>query len=42
MGDYLIRAMGARQEVRAFAAVTTETAEEARRRHGTWPVATAA
>ncbi|MEW6727254.1 MAG: Hsp33 family molecular chaperone HslO [Bacillota bacterium] len=42
MGDYLIKVVGARQEVRAFAAVTTEAAEEARRRHGTWPVATAA
>src|SRR5690606_38106847 len=42
MADYLVRAIGAGGNVRAFAAVTTALAEEARRRHDTWPVATAA
>lgn len=42
MGDYLVRAAAANTQIRAFAAVTTELVEEARQRHGTSPVATAA
>lgn len=42
MADYLVRAIGAGGNVRAFAAVTTTLADEARRRHDTWPTATAA
>lgn len=42
MADYLVRAIGAGGNVRAFAAVTTALAEEARHRHDTWPTATAA
>ena len=42
MGDYIVRAAAANTQIRAFAAVTTELVEEARRRHGTSPVATAA
>lgn len=42
MGDYIVRAAAANTQIRAFAAVTTELVEEARGRHGTSPVATAA
>ncbi len=42
MGDYIVRAAAANTQIRAFAAVTTELVEEARRRHSTSPVATAA
>lgn len=42
MADTLARAMAADGSVRAFAAVTTDLVEEARRRHGTLPTATAA
>jgi len=42
MTDYMIRAISADGSIRAFAARTTETVEEARRRHDTWPTATAA
>ncbi|MEG3070859.1 MAG: Hsp33 family molecular chaperone HslO [Candidatus Syntrophopropionicum ammoniitolerans] len=42
MGDYLIRGVGANKQFRVFAAITTELVEEARRRHDTWPVASAA
>ncbi len=42
MADYLVRAIGDGGNVRAFAAVTTDLVEEARRRHDTWPTATAA
>ena len=42
MGDYIVRAAAANTQIRAFAAVTTELVEEARRRHGASPVATAA
>lgn len=42
MSDYLVRAIGAGGNIRAFAAVTTGLADEARRRHDTWPTATAA
>ncbi len=42
MGDYIVRAAAANTQIRASAAVTTELVEEARRRHGASPVATAA
>lgn len=42
MNDYIIRAIAANDHIRAFAAVTTETVEEARKDHNTSPVATAA
>ena len=42
MNDYIIRATAANDQIRAFAAVTTELTEEARKRHETSPVATAA
>lgn len=42
MSDYVIRAIAADGEIRAFAASTRETVEEARRRHNTSPVVTAA
>ena len=42
MGDYIVRAMAAEGQIRAFAAVSLDMAEEARRRHNTSPVATAA
>ncbi|HHU87445.1 MAG: Hsp33 family molecular chaperone HslO [Pelotomaculaceae bacterium] len=42
MSDYLVRGVGAGGQFRVFAAVTTDLAEEARRRHDTWPVASAA
>ncbi len=42
MRDYIARAFAAQGQVRAFAATTRELVEEARRRHGTSPVATAA
>src|SRR5699024_11829500 len=42
MKDYIVRAAAAGAQIRAFAAVTTELTEEARQRHGTSPVATAA
>lgn len=42
MEDYLVRGIGEEGQFRVFAAVTTGLVEEARRRHGTWPVATAA
>ena len=40
--DYLIRAVAANRQIRAFAATTRETVEFARQAHGTSPVATAA
>ena len=42
MKDYIVRASAAHTQIRAFAAVTTDMVEEARQRHGTSPVATAA
>lgn len=42
MSDYIIRATAANSQIRAFAAVTTETVETARKAHNTSPVATAA
>lgn len=40
--DYIVRAMAAGGQIRAFAAVTKETVETARKNHNTSPVATAA
>ena len=40
--DYLVRGVAADGSFRIFAARTTETVEEARRRHNCWPVAAAA
>jgi molecular chaperone Hsp33 len=42
VSDRLVRAIGAEGAVLGFAAVTTAVTEEARRRHGTLPTATAA
>ncbi len=42
MGDYLARAIDGGGNIRVFAAVTTDLVNEARRRHDTWPTATAA
>ena len=42
MSDYIVRAIAANDQIRAFAAVTTETVETARQDHNTSPVATAA
>ena len=42
MKDYIIRAIAANDQIRAFAAVTTETVETARQDHNTSPLATAA
>jgi molecular chaperone Hsp33 len=42
MSDYIVRAMAANSQIRAFAAVTTDMVETARQHHNTSPVATAA
>ena len=42
MKDYIVRATAAGGQVRAFAAVTKDIVEEARKHHETSPVATAA
>ena len=42
MNDYIIRATAANDQIRAFAAVTTEMVETTREHHNTSPVATAA
>lgn len=42
MKNYVIRAVAANQNIRAFAAITTELVEKARQIHDTTPVATAA
>ena len=41
-GDYIVRAIAAGGDIRAFAAYTLNTVEEARKRHGLSPVASAA
>jgi len=41
-GDFLLRASAAGETIRALAALTTGVVEDARRRHGTFPTATAA
>lgn len=42
MSDYIVRAMAAGDQIRAFACDTRDLVEEARKRHNTSPVATAA
>ncbi|WP_167958713.1 Hsp33 family molecular chaperone HslO [Anaerosporobacter faecicola] len=42
MSDYIVRATAANNQIRAFAATTRDLVEEARSRHNTSPVATAA
>src|SRR3954454_6266965 len=42
MKDYMIKALGYDGQVRAYAVSTTETVNEAQRRHYTWPTASAA
>lgn len=42
MADYIVRATAANAQIRAFACVTKETVEKARRAHNTSPVVTAA
>ena len=42
MGDYIVRAMAANQQIRAFAISSKELVEKARASHNTSPVATAA
>jgi molecular chaperone Hsp33 len=42
MSDKLVRAIAADATVRAFAAISTDVVEEARKRHDSFPVATAA
>ena len=42
MGDYIVRAMAANQQIRAFAITSRELVEKARESHNTSPVATAA
>lgn len=42
MGDYIVRAMAADQQIRAFAITSRELVEKARESHNTSPVATAA
>ena len=42
MNDYIVRAVAADSQIRAFAAVTTETVETARQEHNTSQLATAA
>ena len=41
-GDYIVRATAAEGRIRAFAVTSRALVEEARRRHNTSPVATAA
>lgn len=42
MGDYIVRAMAANQQIRAFAITSRDLVEKAREAHNTSPVATAA
>lgn len=42
MKDYLVKALGFNDEIRAMAVSTTHLVEEARRRHNCWPTASAA
>jgi molecular chaperone Hsp33 len=42
MGDYLVKALAYDGQVRAYAVRSTETVNEAQRRHNTWPTASAA
>ena len=42
MADYIVRATAANLSIRAFAAYTLDTVEEARKKHGLSPVACAA
>lgn len=42
MKDYLVRAIAFEGQVRAFAVNTTETVNEAQKRHNTWPIVSAA
>ncbi len=42
MSDYLVRIIAETENIRALACVTTGLVDEARRRHGTWPTASAA
>ncbi len=42
MTDYLVRIITETENIRALACVTTDLADEARRRHGAWPTASAA
>lgn len=42
MSDYLVKALAYDGQIRAFATRTTETVNEAQRRHYTWPTASAA
>ena len=42
MKDYIVRATAGDGQIRAFAATTGNLVEEARKRHATSPVATAA
>lgn len=42
MGDYLVKALAYDGQIRAYAVRSTETINEAQRRHYTWPTASAA
>ncbi|MGD6804878.1 Hsp33 family molecular chaperone HslO [Rossellomorea aquimaris] len=42
MSDYLVKALAFDGQVRAYAVKSTDTVNEAQRRHGTWPTASAA
>lgn len=42
MSDYLVKALAFDGQVRAYAVRSTDTINEAQRRHGTWPTASAA
>ena len=42
MGDYLVKALAYNGQIRAYAVCSTETVNEAQRRHYTWPTASAA